>query len=88
MFRVLRPGGKLLIIDGRRDCLWGWLVYDVVVTWLEGGVHHCSAKRFRQLYRNAGFQELKQIKRGWLAPFLMTEGAAKKDAELPYRKAA
>lgn len=91
MFRVLKPNGKLLILDGRRDGWWGWFIYDVCVTWVEGGVHHCSAGRFRQLYRNAGLGELKQIKRGWLIPYLLTVGHAKKEKQtlrLPERRAA
>jgi ubiquinone/menaquinone biosynthesis C-methylase UbiE len=81
MFRVLRPDGKLLIIDGDRDRFWGWMIYDVIVTWVEGQVHHCSAERLRGLYRTAGFQEVTQVKRRGLIPYLLTVGHAAKPAK-------
>jgi ubiquinone/menaquinone biosynthesis C-methylase UbiE len=81
MYRVLRPGGKLMLIDGCRDGWWGWLVFDVVVTWLEGEVHHCSAERLRQLFGQAGFEKVNQTNRGSLAPFMLTVGIADKTTE-------
>ena len=36
MHRVLRPGGRLMIIDGYRDAPWGWFIYDVCVAAVEG----------------------------------------------------
>lgn len=80
MYRVLRPNGRVLIVDGDRDGWWGWFIYDLCVTWLEGGVHHCSAKRFRQLCESAGFQNLQQIRYGTIAPFLLTIATATKSA--------
>jgi SAM-dependent methyltransferase len=76
MYRVLRPDGRLMIIDGDRDRLWGWLIFDVVVTWVEGAVHHCSGRRFRHLFRTAGFRRIEQHPRRGLAPFLLTIGQA------------
>lgn len=73
MFRVLRPGGRLLLIDGHRDWVWGWVIYDVCVASVEGAVHHCSRRRFRELTTGAGF-ELEQQRAHWgLAPFVVTE---------------
>lgn len=81
MFRVLKPNGRLMILDGCRDGWWGWMIFDCAVTWAEGEVHHCSASRLRSLYRNAGFQDLKQINRGWMIPYLLTIGVARKPAQ-------
>lgn len=76
MNRVLRPGGRLLLIDGYRDRPWGWFIYDVCVAGVEGDVHHASAKRFRELFTRAGFATVAQRVFRGPAPFLLTEGVA------------
>ncbi len=74
MHRVLRPGGRLLLIDGYRDAPWGWFIYDVCVSLREGDVHHASSRRFRELMTRAGLQAIAQrVFRGF-APFLLSEG--------------
>ena len=74
MHRVLRPGGRLLLIDGYRDAPWGWFIYDVCVAFREGDVHHASARRFRDLMDRAGFQAVAQKVHRGPAPFLLSEG--------------
>jgi SAM-dependent methyltransferase len=76
MCRVLKPGGRLMIIDGYRDNLWGWFIYDVCVAGVEGDVRHASAARLRELMTDAGLQAIAQRARIGLAPFLITEGIA------------
>src|SRR5262249_36885885 len=76
MRRVLRPGGRLMIIDGYRDSLWGWFIYDVCVTGVEGEVHHASAKQFRELFAGAGLKAVAQRVYRGPAPFLITEAVA------------
>lgn len=76
MHRVLRPGGRLMLIDGYRDAPWGWFIYDVCVAGVEGAVHHASARRMRALFDQAGFRGvMQQVHRG-PAPFLLTEAEA------------
>jgi ubiquinone/menaquinone biosynthesis C-methylase UbiE len=76
MHRVLRPGGRLLLIDGYRDSLWGWFIYDVCVAGVEGDVHHASSYWLRTLFAQAGLLAITQkIFRG-PAPFLLTEASA------------
>jgi ubiquinone/menaquinone biosynthesis C-methylase UbiE len=88
MHRVLRPRGRLLIIDGDRDRWWGRLVYDVAVVWWEGDVHHRSGRSFRRLFRRVGFDEVCQRRHGGPLPFLLTEGQAVKPAARVRRSAA
>ena len=76
MRRVLRPGGRLMLIDGYRDAPWGWLIYDVCVAGVEGAVHHASSRRFRDLFTQAGFLEITQKVFRGPAPFLLTEAVA------------
>jgi ubiquinone/menaquinone biosynthesis C-methylase UbiE len=76
MHRVLRPGGRLMVIDGYRDALWGWFIYDVCVAGVEGAVHHASARRFRDLFELAGLRAIAQRVHRGPAPFLLTEAIA------------
>ncbi len=80
MYRVLAPGGRLLIIDGDRDGLWGRLLYDGAVVLLEGPVRHLSRRAFRRLYRAVGFDQIEQQRRGGLFPIMLTSGRALKRA--------
>ena len=83
MRRVLRPGGRLMLIDGYRDRPWGWLIYDVCVAGVEGEVHHASARRFRELFAAAGFEGVSQKVHRGLAPFLLSEAVAPAPASSP-----
>jgi ubiquinone/menaquinone biosynthesis C-methylase UbiE len=76
MHRVLRPGGRLMLIDGYRDAPWGWFIYDVCVASVEGAVHHCSSRRFRELFTAAGLSAVAQKVHRGPAPFLLTEAVA------------
>lgn len=69
--RVLRPGGRLILVDGFRDNVIGWFVFDVGVTLAEGHVHHASWSEIRGMIEAAGFSELRQRKLNVFAPLLV-----------------
>lgn len=80
MHRVLRPGGRLMLIDGFRDNVIGWVVFDVFVTRAESTpqakVFHAPWTLMRQYFLDAGFSDIRQRKKSILAPILLTVGVA------------
>lgn len=69
--RVLRPGGMLILIDGFRDNVIGWLVFDVGVATVEKHVHHASWSELHGMIDDAGFATVRQRKMNVLAPLLV-----------------
>lgn len=88
MYRVLRPGGRLIIVDGDRDRIWGHVVYDGIVVWAEGAVKHLSCAAFRDLYQQHGFGGIQQDRRRGLLPVLLTVGRAVKSSGAVMSEAA
>lgn len=43
--RALRPGGRLMLIDGFRDNVVGWFVFDVIITAVEKEVFHAHGRQ-------------------------------------------
>lgn len=74
--RVLRPGGMLVLIDGFRDNVVGWVIFDVFVEKIEKHVHHASWSEVRGLIEAAGFERLDQRKLNVLAPLLVNVARA------------
>jgi len=81
MHRVLRPGGRVMIIDGDRDRWWGRLIFDVLVVLMEGRVKHLTGLAMAGLYQKVGFTEIVQFRQGGFLPFLLTIGRAVKPAQ-------
>ena len=73
--RVLRPGGVLILIDGFRDNVIGWFVFDVCVALVERRVHHAAWSEVRHWTDDAGFASLRQRKMNVLAPLLVSVAA-------------
>ena len=76
MHRVLRPGGRLLLLDANRDGLWGLLVFQGLVRAIERTVHHCTQAEYRTLLAGSGFAEVTQPTGGRTAPFLLNRATA------------
>jgi ubiquinone/menaquinone biosynthesis C-methylase UbiE len=74
--RVLRPGGMLVLIDGFRDNVIGWVVFDVGVAGVEKQVHHAAWSEVRGHMQAAGFSAITQRKMNVLAPLLVSIGLA------------
>jgi len=76
MHRVLRPGGRLILLDGFRDNVIGFVTYDVIVTWVEKHVHHASWAEIDAFMREAGFHSIRRRKVNVFCPILATVGEA------------
>jgi ubiquinone/menaquinone biosynthesis C-methylase UbiE len=76
MRRILRPGGRLMLIDGFRDNVIGWVVFDVIIERVEKHVHHAPWSTIDNYFRTAGFREIRRRKFNLLFPALLTVGVA------------
>lgn len=76
--RVLRPGGRLLVLDGWPDHWLGRVIFDGIVNCVEGGVRHRESGDMRALFEGAGFGKLTQKRFHGAFPLLMTVGSARK----------
>lgn len=78
MYRVLRPNGRLMLIDGFRDNVIGWVTFDVIITRGESKpgarVFHAPWSLMRRYFAEAGFRDIRQRKKGIWAPIFLTVG--------------
>jgi ubiquinone/menaquinone biosynthesis C-methylase UbiE len=70
MRRVLKPGGLMVLVDPRRDHLFGWGAIDLVENAVFGleEVRIFSVTQWCQLLGEAGFSEYRVDKGRWLSP--------------------
>lgn len=76
MRRILRPGGRALLLDGFRDNAVGWFIFDVVVTRVEQSVYHAPWHEIHAAFESAGFCDIRRRKINFLFPVLVTVGEA------------
>jgi len=76
MKRVLRPGGRLMLIDGFRDNIVGWVVFDVIIATVEKHVHHAPWPTIHDYFEQAGFNNIRRRKFNFWFPLLLTVGVA------------
>ncbi|MCX5682189.1 MAG: class I SAM-dependent methyltransferase, partial [Planctomycetota bacterium] len=74
MRRVLRPGGRLLLLDGWPDQFMGRIVFDYIITRVEGSVWHRESHHLRAMFEDAGFCNVTQRRTYSLFPILLTIG--------------
>jgi len=72
IYRVLKPGGILMIVDGYRDNLLGQIIYGIV-TFIEKNVYHVPQKEMKEMFLKVGFKNTKQIRFHYI-PLLFTSG--------------
>jgi len=76
MRRVLRPGGRLMLIDGFRDNIIGWVVFDVIIAGVEKEVFHAPWTTIHHYFEGAGFHRIRRRKFNFWFPALITIGVA------------
>lgn len=76
MRRVLRPGGRLMLIDGFRDNIIGWIAFDVIIGHVEQHIHHAKWSQVHEYFTNAGFRDIRRRKFSFWMPGLITIGTA------------
>ncbi len=76
LHRVLKPGGQLFLLDGWPDQFIGRIVYDLIITHVEGGqVWHRESHDVKVMFKDAGFDRVGQKRTYSLFPILLTRGA-------------
>lgn len=76
MRRVLRPGGRLMLVDGFRDNIIGWVAFDVIIGHVEKEVFHAPWSTIHGYFVNAGFKDIRRRKFSFWMPGLLTVGTA------------
>ncbi|HUU82853.1 MAG TPA: class I SAM-dependent methyltransferase [Phycisphaerae bacterium] len=76
MRRLLRPGGRLIIIDGFRDNVIGWFVFDVIIHRVEQDVYHAPWSVIQEYFVQAGLRGIRRRKFNLWFPLLATIGDA------------
>ncbi|MGQ9649804.1 MAG: class I SAM-dependent methyltransferase [Phycisphaerae bacterium] len=74
--RILRPGGRFMLIDGFRDNIVGWVTYDVIIAAVEKHVHHAPWSVIDGYFKTAGFRDIRRRKLNYWFPLLLTVGTA------------
>ncbi len=74
MRRVLGPSGRLVLIDGFRDNVIGWVTFDVLIKLAESAVRHATWQETHRYFVDAGFRTIRRRKISFWLPLLVTVG--------------
>ena len=74
MHRVLKPNGRLMIIDGCKDRKIGSFIFGCIVRRVEKNVHHMKMDEIKDAMYFRGFYRIKQKIFNGLIPLLLTVG--------------
>jgi len=74
VYRILKPGGRFILIDGFRDNAIGWFVFDVLIARIEGNVHHAPWSQIDDYFRQSGFVDIHRRKFNVWMPLCATVG--------------
>lgn len=78
MFRVLKDGGKVMIVDGCRDTFWGNIIFRIVELY-EKEVYHMYGNELKEMFQSSGFTKIHQRMFNPIAPLLFSVAEAKKE---------
>lgn len=76
MRRLLRPGGRLILVDGFRDNVMGWVIFDVIIGRIEKDVYHAPWPVVHGYFERAGLGSIRRRKFNLIFPLLATIGDA------------
>jgi len=74
MYRVTKPGGRVVIVDGDVNRILGWIIYKIFVKIQEQKIYHQYACGMNQLMNDAGLVCVYQTHFNFFIPCLMTVG--------------
>ena len=72
--RLLKPGGRFVLIDGFRDNVIGWVAFDAIIDRVEGNVHHAPWSLIDRYFREAGSVSIYRRKFNFWLPLCATIG--------------
>lgn len=79
VYRILKPGGMFILIDGFRDNAIGWFVFDVIIAHVEKNVHHAPWTQIDGYFRQSGFANIRRRKFNVWMPLCATMGEKPSD---------
>jgi ubiquinone/menaquinone biosynthesis C-methylase UbiE len=75
--RLLKPGGKMLFVDGDINSVWGYVMHRIIIgTYEKYQVKHHRAAALKAFFEGHGLRVVRQDRRGSWVPWIMTVAIA------------